>query len=182
MHRTAALIVILASSCAHETAAASQPARLPIQQPAVSAASDSVLAQLEALILSFGHSRQRIQAKLGPARGLSIVTAENAEGQIDTLITLQYPGLEIMLRKPANDSEEYFSNVRALDTAFALPHQLELFQTPEASVRQLLGAPNDTQSFGDTIVAGYETPDGLVIQFYYLASRLVRIRWVYEQG
>jgi hypothetical protein len=187
MHRNAGLIAVLALACAREAPPPSQVAQAPAREPAPSASSsspraDSVLQDLEAVVAGLGHSRQAIAAKLGAPLRHALVAAENAEGETDTLITLTYPGLEIILRRAAHDSQEYFSNVRALDTSFVLPRHLALFRASDTTVRGLVGEPRDVQLFGDTTVAGYETPDGLVIQFYYLNSRLVRIRWVYELG
>ena len=186
MLRSATLVFLLVPACAREAPPPSKVSQAPGREPAAasgrSAVADSVLEDLEGLIARLGHSRQSVATKLGAPLRLSVIAAGNADGEIDTLITLTYPGLEIILRKPAHDSQEYFSNVRALDTSFALPHHIELFRASEETVRALVGQPRDVQLFGDTTIAGYETADGLVIQFYYLNSRLVRIRWVYELG
>ena len=186
MHRTVGLIAMLALACGREAPPPPQVAQAPASEPESvpgrSPSADTVLNDLEALIVGLGHSRQAIRTKLGPPLSHSLVAAQNEEGETDTLITLRYPGLEIILRRAAHDSQEYFSNVRALDASFGLPHHLEVFRSSDTTVRGLVGEPRDVQSFGDTTVAGYETADGLVIQFYYLKSRLVRIRWVYELG
>ena len=185
MHRGLIAVVSVLLACGGESPPPPQASQTLEQSLTASPAStptDSVLAELENIVSRLGHSRQELRAKLGSPLRHSVIAAENAVGEIDTLITLRYPGLEIILRKSVRDSAEYLSNVRALDSSFALPHGLQLFRTSEATVRGLVGTPSDTQAFGDTTVAGYETKDGLVIQFYYPRSRLVRLRWVYDRG
>jgi hypothetical protein len=178
------LILLPIAACSRE--AAKEPARAQTATPAIEQASlppgDSLLAALERTVTGFGHSRDSIITTLGTPLSSAAIAANGPEDQLDTLITLQYPGLEIILRKSGDDHREYFSNIRALDTTFILPAPLRLFHTPRSDIHRLLGEPSDVQQFGDSTVVGYESPSGIVIQFYCLAGILVRIRWVFELG
>ena len=145
-------------------------------------AGDSLLAALEQLVLGYGHSRASIIQVLGTPRSLEQSEARGPDDELDTLITITYPAVEIILRKGGIDHQEYFSNVRVVDTGLALPPPVQVFRTSRADLTRLLGSPEDTQLFGDTTVIGYEAARGPVIQFYFLRDILCRIRWVYELG
>ena len=192
MHRGLfALLSIIALGCsdaerrapqAANSAPAFLEARFDTTKPDRPIGQDSLLEQLEQLILRLGHSRAAIASSLGSPQSVSTKAGEGPDGGVDTLITIDYPGLQIILRKSSNDRQEYFSNVRAVGPAFRLPRGLRLRTSTREDVTRLVGLPPNTYVFGDTTVFSYETGSGLVIQFYLLRDILNRIRWVYELG
>ena len=192
MHRALfALLPIIALGCSDAERRAPQATNsardfletsLDTTQPDLPTGRDSLLEQLEQLVLRLGHSRAAIAKSLGAPQAMSAEAGEGPDGRIDTLITMDYPGVQFILRKSAHDQKEYFSNVRAVGPAFRLPGGLRLLTSTRQDVTRLVGIPPNTYAFGDTIVFSYETRDGLVIQFYLLRDILNRIRWVYELG
>jgi hypothetical protein len=187
-------VVVLAvgvTSCAREPrqAPAAGPPEDAIPWPPPQAANstgresrDSLLLALQRRIERLGHSRTAVLNSLGVPLSTRQRAVRGPNDERDSLFTLRYPGLEIILRKSGLDAREYFSNIRVVGTEFALPGEFALFTTTQQQIRQALGPPDNPQQFADTTVLGYERTGGPVIQFYILNGVLVRIRWVYEIG
>jgi len=177
--RAFACAIVLAFANTAVQANLGSDATLPMSA-AVPFTTDSLIAQLRARLTPLGHTRASLRAALGRPLRVRTVAAEGPQGELDTLFTLRYPGLEIILRK--SGSNEFFSNVRALDTTFVLPAPLVLFSTTEADVRRLVG-PTDRHLFADTTVLSRANDEYQpVVQFYCVRGILVRVRWVYELG
>ena len=153
----------------------------PMSQPGPEVR-DSILRLLEQRVLRLGHTRSALQGSLGSPLSVDLAAAEGPDGYLDTLITVRYAGLRIDLRKTGQDQEEYFSNIRAVDTAFALPAGLRLFNTTDDDIDRLLGTPARVRMISDTTVLSFEVPMGPIIQFYVQHDVLVLVRWVYELG
>jgi hypothetical protein len=181
--------ILVLGACSDNPPSSRQDAQAPQSPSALVAtpdttrpASDSLLIALEQMVLSYGHTRASIVKALGTPALLQQNEARGPNDEADTLVVITYPAIEIILRKSGRDHQEYFSNIRVVDTGLSLPPPLKLFRTSRGDLTRLLGSPADTQLFGDTTVLGYEAPRGPVIQFYFLRNVLWRIRWVYDLG
>ncbi len=95
---------------------------------------------------------------------------------------MTYPGLEFLLVRAGTDGREFLMNVSVTSARVTLPTDVRVGVTTRLRLADLLGRPKNVQVFGDTAVVGFGVPNdetGEVIQFYFLADTLRKIRWVF---
>ena len=185
------ILLIAAGACREDAPPPATPARpAAVAQvhdtpppPVTPAQRDSVLLQLDKLAARFGQSRAEVVRALGQPLRLRTVASENPNTPvIDTVIYLDYPDIEFILRKDGGDHTEYRSNIRIIGPQLELPAPLRIGETGRSGLANLLGQPDDIQLFGDTTILGFRTAQDYVVQFYIRADTLRRIRWVFEIG
>jgi len=161
---------------------AAAPAPLPSLSGPVPANADSLLLAFERLPLGLGHSRDSIFASLGAPESIETQEGDNGNGGRDSLITIRYPHIEFLLRKPLSDGREYFSNVIVADSGMSLPGTVVPHRTALADLITLLGPPHRVHELADTAALTYDVPMGPVLQFYIVGQVVRKVRWVYELG
>jgi hypothetical protein len=190
-HLLVLALLLAAGACREKAPPPTTPARpttfaqvRDTPPPPVSRAQrESVLLQFDQLADRFGQSREDVIRALGQPLRLRTVATENPNAPvIDTVIYLDYPAIEFILRKDGGDHTEYRSNIRVIGSQLELPARLKIGETVRSGLANVLGQPDDTQLFGNTTILGFTTIQGYVLQFYVHADTLRRVRWVFEIG
>ena len=158
-------------------------AALPAPEEPQPPQADTLLKQLYDWGLGFGESRATVRTKAG--RPLAVATSTSANPYsptTDTVTLMTYPGLAFLLVRAGTDGREFLTNLNVTSAKVALPTGLRIGTTTRQSLAELLGRPKNVQVFGDSTVVGFAVPNdetGEVIQFYFLADTLRKIRWVF---
>ena len=144
---------------------------------------DTLLKRLYNWGSSFGESRATIRAKMGtPASVKTSTSANRYTPTTDTVTLMTYPGLDFLLTRAGTDGREFLMDVGVTAGQVELPVDVRIGKTTHTSLVGLLGPAKSEQAFGDTVVAGFAIPGdetGEVIQFYFRADTLRKVRWVF---